>query len=251
VRVVAGSIVLLGVLAPLAWAGCIGAPFSQGGPGGSATTTGTGISTTVPCTDVGNCGVGYACVAGGCACAGDLTCPPTSPDVCTSKTGIGDSKNCGQCGSTCEDSEVCNDGKCVCRPSLTMCSGDCVDLDTDPANCGACGAGCGNGQLCVAGAGAAGKCIPPAAAGANPCGPGYTHCPSGICVLDASLLNDPLNCGGCGSVCGPDQVCVVGSCKDYYVSPSCTACPCAACDSAHTCCHSSGGFLCVAGTVCG
>jgi hypothetical protein len=75
--------------------------------------------------------------------------------------------------------------------------------------------------------------------------PGTTKDCSGGCV---NTNADPLNCGDCGIVCAPNQLCVAGGCQDYFTAP-CTSCPCAACGSAHACCTSPSVY-CVAGGHC-
>lgn len=39
-----------------------------------------------------------------------------------------------------------------CGGGLTLCSGQCIDVTSDPANCGACGASCPAMSTCAAGA---------------------------------------------------------------------------------------------------
>ncbi|WP_437290434.1 hypothetical protein [Sorangium sp. So ce406] len=54
-----------------------------------------------------------------------------------------------------------------------------------------------------------------------------------------NLVNDPHNCGECGTTCAPEQACIQGECKD----------PCApgfGCEEG-TCC---GETCCVGGTLC-
>jgi hypothetical protein len=41
----------------------------------------------------------------------------------------------------------------------------------------------------------------------------------------ANLLNDEFNCGSCGSLCGPGQVCELGSCVNQCGTGSCPATP--------------------------
>ncbi len=65
---------------------------------------------------------------------------------------------------------------------------------------------------------------------------GDANCNGGCCHRRAALARDPLNCGGCGNTCDTDQLCVQGMCQDYFASPSCTTCPCAACGAGTQCC---------------
>ena len=48
---------------------------------------------------------------------------------------------CSNCIS-CTGGMVCQDGACVCPPSLTNCDGTCTDTQSDPNNCGDCGVVC-------------------------------------------------------------------------------------------------------------
>lgn len=67
-----------------------------------------------------------------------------------------DVSNCGGCGESCGENEVCSGGECVCevggpacRSDETCCPGvGCVNLDTDGENCGGCGLSCGDGGTC-------------------------------------------------------------------------------------------------------
>jgi hypothetical protein len=81
-----------------------------------------------------------------------------------------------------------------CLDPQTLCSGACVDLQTDQANCGRCGYNCFS-RACVA-------------ARCQTCSTGQTACP-GQCT---DTLVDPANCGGCGQVC-PSGACRFGVCK--------------------------------------
>jgi hypothetical protein len=83
-----------------------------------------------------------------------------------------------------------------CAAGSTLCSGSCVNTQTDPNNCGGCGVACAAGQSCVSGTCTTG------------CGSPATNC-AGQCV---NTSYDPNNCGGCGVVCAAGQSCVSGAC---------------------------------------
>jgi len=148
-------------------------------------------------------------------CNGDLS------DGCETST-ISDPANCGGCGVTCAEGELCWRGACGCPKGFTQCGDQCRDLSSDDANCSACGM----------------RCEAPAALD-DPrwrCGPGVTplntkwRCTSGACdlqcrpgFLDCNLdfctggcevdaMNDPDNCGACGRKCGAGQWCRQGEC---------------------------------------
>ena len=77
-----------------------------------------------------------------------------------------------------------------------MCSGTCVNLQTDLAHCGQCGTQCKAGEVCTAG-----KC-------ALSCQSGLSVC-SNTCV---NLKTDLAHCGACGTKCNSGEVCSAGKC---------------------------------------
>lgn len=98
-------------------------------------------------------------------------------------------------GGTGEDAD-----RVSCAAPKAVCSGSCVDTQTNDENCGACGKKCGQGEAC-----AEGKCV-------VECPPESTKCSVGgkdICVNAAS---DNTNCGGCGQKCASGYVCSAGKC---------------------------------------
>jgi hypothetical protein len=65
-----------------------------------------------------------------------------------------DVRNCGGCGKSCSEGQVCEKGTCqqACSDGAnTLCSGGCVNVGSDPRNCGACGRECAQGQRCSLG----------------------------------------------------------------------------------------------------
>jgi hypothetical protein len=119
-----------------------------------------------------------------------------------------------------------------------------VDLKRDANNCGACGTACnmGTNPRCVDGV-----CMDTLCTGLNP---PRTNC-NNACLTDSELQRDPLNCGACGNACQTNEVCAAGQCQPYFPSPSCNACPCAACGATDRCCPYPGGpVICVAGNSC-
>jgi len=135
-----------------------------------------------------------------------------------------DVDNCGRCGHACNfqnGSGDCQQGECVvasCDGGFADCDGDgsngCeVNLQDDVMNCGTCDNACDfpNAQAtCDAGTCQMGSCLT-----------GYQDCNGDEgdgCEVDTA--SDPLNCGGCGTVCDLPNVgtnscsagmCVVGS----------------------------------------
>jgi len=116
-----------------------------------------------------------------------------------------------------------------CSAGLSLCSGKCVDLQTDPDNCGACGfsvpygEACWNGQFSSSsgqntggsypessGTTSTGSGLTSATAAGMPgsCTAGRSFC-SGTC---RNLQNDTGNCGSCGTTCPSGQTCQNGRC---------------------------------------
>src|SRR5579883_1813070 len=143
---------------------------------------------------------------------------------------------------------ICANGVCSaplasggsCATGLTLCSGVCVNEQSDPNNCGNCGHICNASQVCTLG-----KCIDLA------CPPGTEVC-NRTCVTTATDVN---NCGTCNDVCrGPisgsgSPVCSNGSCGITCMSGT----PCnGACVNTASDVHNCGacGHTCPSGDSC-
>ena len=124
--------------------------------------------------------------------AGEMRCGGACADTSS------DPRNCGACGTSCGDGELCIDGACelACPAGQLACDGGCYDLDTSAANCGACGTSCGVGEAC-----AEGRCV-------TSCPAGQVECGGGCFDTDTSLDN----CGACGVACGSGETCTDGAC---------------------------------------
>lgn len=189
----------------------------------------------IRCETISDCPGGYVCrlVENGLRCVLD--------------TGAGDVQ---------EDTRVCEG---------TLCSGSCIDTQTNAAHCGACGVACGAGEVCEGGACVCGGASGTAGTGAV-CGAGQSCCGSpAACVSsdDASCIcggstcesgerccNDTCtavqssaaHCGVCGNPCGSGEVCQSGSCSTdcggltecggSCVNIQASTSHCGACDSA-------------------
>src|SRR5262245_6971528 len=142
--------------------------------------------------DIGPTGTGYYLIRSRNGCGGNL--------------GAG-SSGTPRAGASCPQSDggQCFNGfDCV---TTACCGGFCRNLATNVDNCGTCGTVCAatNGvPSCVNGT-----------CGLASCNPGFENCdgdPGNGC--EASLANDPSNCGGCGQACpsGPNAfaVCTQG-----------------------------------------
>ena len=115
-----------------------------------------------------------------------------------------------------------------CVGTKTVCSGKCVDLQTDAANCGVCATACKTGETCKAGkcttgsttctspkVDCSGKCVDLKSDLAN-CGKCGTACasPKGACCSSTcvDMQTDVNNCGTCGTKCTSTQKCTAGKC---------------------------------------
>lgn len=213
------------------------------------------------------CGMGERCGPGPgpagaptCLCAG-LPCPSTHSCCGTSCIDTDSNfSNCGACGHSCRQGEVCLAGRCtcnggaacsgndVCCPPSTSGGGGCFDLANGPQHCGSCTNGpCNPSQICRMGmCVGGGGCNPPCTNGNQcnggvcscnngpACGGAFTCCSSG-CV---DLSRDPNNCDACGHTCAPDPLCCGGVCKPHS-RLDCKSCGdrCAATDlSVQQCC---------------
>ena len=144
------------------------------------------------------------CNPGWADCNNDFTPSGTSGDGCETSV-RDDPQNCGGCGIACGAGESCEDGQCVCR-----CGGSCFNkLEYDTRNCGACRVVCrdvpgGNGEP-VCDHGVCGY----------RCFGSHADCDDDLANgCETNVLDDPLNCGGCGIRCDgvEGQACVEGRC---------------------------------------
>jgi hypothetical protein len=162
-----------------------------------------------------------------------------------------DPSNCGSCGVSCQDGQICSNGACVCPSGLTLCNGECVNLLYNSNNCGSCGNKCVLG-VCVNGQCQLNcpegyyflnnQCIPYTICetGQTPCGntcclstqtcdqntlscyppicpAGKTQC--GYNCVD--LSSDPSNCGSCGHSCPAGQICNNSKCIGISTLETC------------------------------
>jgi hypothetical protein len=203
------------LLTPFAWMGCGDAGGIVTVTGGSTTANGTGGSST----NVGGGGHGGSdCGTGVSRC----------DDACVNLTN--DPNNCGRCGVTCKNGEVCSDSACSlsCVGGSSRCDDRCVDLVNDPGNCGQCGKKCDDSQVC-----STSICAVDCLGGSKLCG--------ALCV---ETKVDPKNCGACGKVCPTGDVCSDSACCSAICSGACVELQtdpthCGSCEIA-----------CIAGQVC-
>jgi hypothetical protein len=121
----------------------------------------------------------------------------------------------------------------------------CTETSVSFFNCGACGNSCGNKGF------QSPNCVDGVCQDTTCQAIGRVSC-QGTCLSQAQLASDPRNCGQCGNICANNEVCAAGTCQNYFTSPACNACPCAACGAGTTCCTFPGGNfpMCVAGNTC-
>jgi hypothetical protein len=122
-----------------------------------------------------------------------------------------DLNNCGACGHKCAVNENCCEGICVprlqncsscgdiCAENMACCAQSdgtfkCIDVVSDPDNCGSCNNQCAYG-------------LP------GPLSPFIVGCcDQGVCIPASDFAFDSSNCGGCGIVCKPGELCSSGHC---------------------------------------
>ncbi len=205
-------------------AGCTGSLADCNGN----TMDGCEVDTSIDPLNCGGCRIGCfapgavpACVGGRCEIAscmpGFADCNVSFADGC--EVSLNDPNHCGMCGRRCSFANAtarCAAGG-VCQ--LDTCQVGWSDCDmspatgcerntsSDPMNCGSCG------NRCMA-PGAIPGCFG-SMCGIAGCAGGRADCngvvPDG-CEVDVE--SDPMNCGGCGRVCGAAGVCQLGRCDD-------------------------------------
>jgi hypothetical protein len=173
--------------------------------------------------------------ASGCA-AGKTMCGST----CTN-TG-NDPKNCGKCGNKCPTGQVCSMGMCgfSCSSGETLCGlppegGTGMDA-TGGTDTGASDATTGGDT----GASEAGPVVDSGGGTTDAGGPTMPYC--------ANTNNDPSNCGGCGIVCPPMNMCSNGVCSLTCGAGTVACIASGTCIPNGTCCNS--GDCPVPGEIC-
>lgn len=166
----------------------------------------------------------YLCADAQCVlvCTGEFAnCNGDAADGCETPT-TSDPANCGACGTSCKEGDICWKGACGCPSGFTQCGDDCVQLDSDPLNCGACDSVCqpptsptDSRWLCgpeVTPPNMEFNCV--SAACSLQCKGGFGDCNQNKCLdgCEIDLRSDPKNCGACGNTCDPGQSCREGQC---------------------------------------
>ncbi len=126
-------------------------------------------------------------------------------EVCTDVQS--NDKHCGNCDTTCDETEHCVSGSCKkieeedsCdeNDGKLKCGDNCIDITANDEHCGACDNKCGTDQKCVAGTCKENKQEPECKAE-----DGKAMC-SDTCV---DITNNVYHCGDCETACGENMVC--------------------------------------------
>jgi len=203
------------------------------GGGGCANGGGTSASGDDGSSGDGTIEGGEGGEASGCT-GGKMLCGTTCTD-----TG-NDPKNCGKCGHACPMGQVCSVGMCgySCTAGETLCGlppegGTGMDA-TGGVDTGAQDATMGGDT----GASEAGPVVDSGGGTTDAGGPPYC----------ANINNDPNNCGACGNVCPPMNVCSSGTCTLMCGTGMVTCIASGTCIPMGTCCNS--GDCPVPGEIC-
>ena len=180
----------------------------------------------------------YECIEGKCVvvCGTDRTdCDGIIDNGC--EVMPSDPLNCGGiCGNACDPATPCIGNliqgyHCGCPPGLTRCGAtatllSCVDTDSRDDHCGDCGVVCDrNGDAGAPPPNARYGCV------GGKCGQLKCNADYADCNADPgceTLLTTTENCGKCGNVCAPGQVCARDGQDEAYTCmcpPGFTRCP--------------------------
>lgn len=140
-------------------------------------------------------------------------------------------------GGTTRSDVLMFDTSPSCNPGTTLCNGECVAIDSDPAHCGRCandcaGRSCQSGK-CVGCQGVNERCVDSgeccsgvceaididpvstvprgSVCAPSTCPAGQTFC-LGACVDPVIFQSDPAHCGRCGRACTGGKTCRNGVC---------------------------------------
>jgi hypothetical protein len=225
--------------------------------------------------DIGECRVGIRRCAGGAfaACEGEVLPRPELcngiDDDCNGQVDDGASAPCWEFDPALRGVGACRDGERACvdgvlgeclgevPPSAEICDG--LDNDCDgiaDAFSAPCYSGppetlgrnrpCHEGlQVCADGA--LGECVGEVVPAPELCNRQDDDC-NGAPDDAFDLATDPLNCGGCGLVCGAGLACCGGACRDLGAVENCGGCGVACGAGADHCAVVNGGQAeCVCG----
>jgi hypothetical protein len=205
------------------------------------------VDTTTDLNNCGSCGKKCAtlqtCSASACSCPnlpGTTAPEPVCGGACSDTND--DPLNCGKCSNSASIGQYCVHGAFQCRPGSAVATsgpfpGTCAtDLYADAQNCGTVGTICAKGKVCIDGA-----CAAFPSAGCASLSGHHAKCTVDGVATCVDTDHDALNCGGCGALLAPNQVCVSGVATLYVVDhgPAGTFSPSVACDKA----FGAGGYI--------
>jgi len=223
------------------------------------------------------CGTDEQCCSGTCALASDAICQCGSSGACTASEICcpqGDpsaecydpatsTANCGACGNTCRDDQVCSGSTCTCPSGEKECNGTCIPSDSCCSN-----AECDGDLVCAT----SGDCeCPPSSpklCGSSRCIAATGCCSNAECTGDLTCIDDdcrcpaatPIECSGAQCIasgccdnggCAGDLVCENNSCDCPNSAPK--ECPSNRCIASGGCCSNSdcsGGKVCQSDDQC-
>ncbi|MEI8256798.1 MAG: hypothetical protein WCJ30_14075, partial [Deltaproteobacteria bacterium] len=215
---------------------------------------GCGRPCATPFRSVARCAAGacgFTCNSGFGDCDGD---PANGCETSLSTT----LTSCGACGRVCaapaNASATCVGSACgigACNPGFADCDGNgangCeANLSGSATTCGACANACttpAHGTPACSG----GAC------GLASCDPGWGDCNGSLADgCETDLGSSTVNCGACGTVCGPGTACSAGACGTICAAPT-TYCSgsgtCANLQTDSTNCGTC-GYACSGSTAC-
>ena len=161
-------------------------------------------------------GCGQRCVTDEACHQGHCACPHWPGATCDGAcVNLSSNEHCGDCGVTCPGAEQCTGNgiwyECMCHD--TICSGQCVRLESDEANCGACGNACAATEACTGN-----TCFERTGTGCEPeCDDewGGVCCDQDgtpVCLGYWNFMSNTRHCGACGNACGGGEICSGGVC---------------------------------------
>ncbi len=109
-------------------------------------------------TDNGKCGedqiecnANQVCSEGKCVATQEACLAPKKVCEGSCVSVSSDPRNCGDCGTKCDDTESCQNGSCVkgCADGYTLIDGQCYNTSVDSEHCGDNHTACGANQYCA------------------------------------------------------------------------------------------------------
>lgn len=167
-----------------------------------------------------------ACPGGTVCRDGRCQCPASQVDCFGTCKPLGTNSDCSDCSDQCAGGMNCQGGVCRCPAMQKDCSGTCRTMGTDN-DCSGCDDACVGVKTCQEGhcvAVPTPECLPgdpvPCVIDAD-CPPGH-HCNEAI----SPPTCQKLYCGGFGSACSEDGLCLSRKCRDEQCVSDCSGLEC-------------------------